>query len=81
MQWNAYPKQHYLHTVGMLPCASSQGEVGGACWRSRVVPLGDGTVMDKDTCERPTADGPVCMSIIKPSEVADLILRYQMKYN
>jgi ADP-heptose:LPS heptosyltransferase len=76
VQWNAYPKQHYLHTVGALPCSSPQGETGGACWRSRVVPLGDGTELDKNTCERPVGNVPECMTLIKPETVADLILRY-----
>jgi hypothetical protein len=76
VQWNAYPKQHYLHTVGMLPCSSPQGEMGGACWRSRVVPLGDGTELDKHPCERPVGVVPECMTLIRPEAVAELILRY-----
>ena len=76
--WNTYPKQHYLHTVGMLPCSP--------CWRARVVPLGDGSGLDADTCERPVNSTPTmlsrqmlpeCMTLIKPSTVADLISRYQ----
>jgi hypothetical protein len=74
--WNAYPKQHYLHTVGMLPCHDLAGLEGRACWRSRVLPLGDGTVMDKGTCERPRAGLPECMRMIAPAEVAALIARY-----
>ncbi len=52
VQWNQYPYQHYLHTVGALPCTTFKGDKG-ACWRSRVLPLGDGTILDKDTCQRP----------------------------
>lgn len=54
VQWNAYPKQHYLHTVGALFCVSTQGHEGRACWRSRVVAVGDGTHYDNDLCQRPT---------------------------
>jgi ADP-heptose:LPS heptosyltransferase len=76
VQWNSYPKQHYLHTVGALPCSDTTGQVGGACWRARVVPLGDGTVLDKSLCERPIEGIPECMRMIHPEEVAKLILRY-----
>lgn len=89
VQWNAYPKQHYLHTVGMLPCSSPQGDRGVACWRSRTIPLGDNPTLDKDTCERPV-DGtptklnktilPECMTMIKPETVADLILMCNRQY-
>lgn len=77
--WNAYPKQQYVHTVGALLCRDAQGRAGGACWRYRVVPLGDGTVMDRDTCERPVGGVPECMAMIRPTEVADLVLRYNRR--
>ncbi len=80
VQWNSYPKQHYLHTVGALPCSDIKGNVGGACWRSRVVPIGDGTNLDKDTCERPVGGLPECMTMIRPTEVTELILRYNKQY-
>ena len=80
-QWNAYPKQHYLHTVGTLPCSTPQGHVGGACWRSRTVPLGDNATLDKDTCERPIGGTPECMTMIRPAEVAELVLRYDRQHN
>lgn len=82
--WNSYPKQHYLHTVGTLPCSTPQGVVGGACWRSRVVPLGDNTTLDKDTCERPIGarsganmPTPECMTLISPEYVANTILQVE----
>ncbi len=84
VQWNAYPKQHYLHTVGMLPCSSPQGDVGGACWRARVTPLNDGSYLNKNLCERPIQFNyagipvgtlPECMTLIDPAHVADLILK------
>lgn len=80
VQWNSYPKQQYLHTVGALPCSDSQGRVGGACWRSRVLPLGDGTILDEDTCQRPVDGLSECMRMIRPAEVADLIVRYDKQY-
>lgn len=81
VQWNAYPKQHYLHTVGALPCYDRQGELGGACWRSRTVPLGDNEELDKDTCLYPVAGTPKCMRMISPESVAELILRYNQQYD
>lgn len=80
VQWNAYPKQHYLHTVGALPCRSTTGQLGGACWRSRVIPIGDNLTLDKDPCERPISGVPECMTLIQPEEVANLILRYNRQY-
>ena len=78
--WNAYPKQQYVHTVGALPCSDTQGQVGGACWRSRVVPLGDGTIHDKDTCLRPVSKIPECMTLIRPAYVAELVSMYNQQY-
>lgn len=78
--WNTYPKQHYLHTVGVLPCCEN-----GGCWRSRVVPLGDGTLFDNDTCKRPVNGTqtllskvavPECMTLISPAQVSALVMRY-----
>lgn len=81
VQWNAYPKQQYVHTVGALSCSTAQGDIGGACWRSRVVPLGDGTTLDEHTCQYPTAAGiPECMNMIRPTSVAELVLRYNREY-
>lgn len=76
VQWNSYPKQQYVHTVGALQCKSVQGHIGQACWRSRTVPLYDDSNYDKDTCERPINNQPLCMQMIKPEEIAHLILRY-----
>ncbi len=76
VQWNAYPYQHYLHTVGMLPCVSPQGERGG-CWRGRTVALGDNPTLDRDLCQRPVDGRPECMTMIHPNQVADIILVYK----
>jgi ADP-heptose:LPS heptosyltransferase len=78
--WNAYPLQQYLHTVGALPCTDALGRAGGACWRYRVVPLGDGTSLDRNTCQRPVGGVPECMTLIRPEEVVNLILRYNRRY-
>lgn len=84
VQWNAYPRQHYIHTVGMLGCTDPQGQAGGACWRSRTAPLGDNATLDKHTCQRPidlrytkvqVAPIPECMNLIHSEEVANLVLR------
>lgn len=48
VQWEAYPGHRFLDTIGSLPCCAS-----GGCWKSRVVPLGDGDAKDKSVCERP----------------------------
>lgn len=78
--WNAYPRQQYVHTVGMLPCRDVQGHVGHACWRSRVVPLGDVAALDSDPCERPVGGVPECMAMISPESVAELVVRYNRQY-
>lgn len=65
--WEAYPHHHFLHTLGALPCCEE-----GPCWRSRVVPLGDGSEHDAPLwlCQdvRP---GPVphCMELITSADV------------
>ncbi len=82
--WNAYPKQQYVHAVGALPCTDARGRAG-ACWRSRVLPQGDHPELDRDPCLRPVNGVPTrlhpvtvpeCMSLIRPAEVAALIMRY-----
>ena len=72
--WVQYPKQITLHTIGHLSCCRD-----GACWKSRVVPLGDGDEKDKNLCERPVLGftRPVgqCMARIRPEEVAAVLER------
>lgn len=82
VQWNAYPKQQYLHTVGTLPCVDPLGIEGGACWRSRLYPLGDNQVLDTNTCLFPDerAQIPKCMTFICPEQVAEQIMRYNGQY-
>lgn len=75
VSWVQYPLQTTLHTMGALECCRS-----GACWRSRVVPLGDGEPHDGSLCEFPVLGmkAPVgrCMALIKPDDVVRSILRY-----
>lgn len=74
--WVSYPKQTTCHTVGLLNCCRD-----GACWRSRVVPLGDGDA--KDSAEKLCAEPvlglvePVgrCLALIEPADVVAAIER------
>jgi ADP-heptose:LPS heptosyltransferase len=71
VHWEAYPGHQFLHTIGALPCCAQ-----GGCWKSRTVPLGDGSPHDQPArlCERPTPAGlPECMSLIRPSHVIQAI--------
>jgi ADP-heptose:LPS heptosyltransferase len=75
-QWEAYPHHQFLHTNGCLRCCDE-----GGCWKSRIVPLNDGDVKDRDLCENPVllASGttiPRCMDMITASDVIRSIERY-----
>ena len=41
----------------------------GACWCSRVVPLGDGTPHDQSLCQMPVDGIAACMKMIGPQEL------------
>lgn len=73
--WEAYPWHRFLHTVGSLPCCAS-----GGCWKSRAVPLGDGSEHDapKHLCQDfSTAAGlPRCMDLISTDQVIEAITSY-----
>jgi ADP-heptose:LPS heptosyltransferase len=75
VQWNSYPRQQLLHTVGMLPCCRD-----GGCWRSRTVKLGDGDEKDNSLCENPMPCGeeyvPKCLMMLPPERVAESILQF-----
>jgi ADP-heptose:LPS heptosyltransferase len=64
--WEAYPFHQFLHTVGMLECCSQ-----GGCWRSRVVPLGDGDLKDHphSLCLDVAGTLPRCMHMISAADV------------
>lgn len=72
--WVQYPLQTTFHTIGALDCCKTR-----ACWRSRVVPLGDGNQNDKSLCDAPVQNllRPVgkCMTLIKPGDVIGAIER------
>ena len=63
-QWEQYQGHQFLHTIGALDCCA-----GGACWKSRVLPLGDGDPKDHDLCGQPVAGYPRCMWLIRPEEI------------
>jgi ADP-heptose:LPS heptosyltransferase len=71
--WEAYPAHQFIHTVGALSCCDTSG-----CWRSRVMPLGDGDSKDgpEHLCVDVTRGLPRCMDLITPAEVIDRIERY-----
>ncbi len=66
VQWEAYPNHQFIHTIGALPCCAT-----GGCWRSRVLPLGDGDEKDNEDqlCLNPVGFLPKCMDIISAQEV------------
>ncbi len=78
--WNTYPRQAFISNAGWLSCSDPQGHVGGACWRSRVVPLGDGTLLDRDTCQYPVDGIPKCMRMITSEYVAKTIMQVEDGY-
>lgn len=74
--WEAYPHHQYLHTNGALPCCDN-----GGCWKSRVVPVGDGDQKDSSLCVRPiklTEERflPQCLDMIQASDVMEAIEKY-----
>jgi len=73
--WVSYPLQHTLHTIGQFSCCRT-----GACWKSRVIALGDGEKQDESLCEHPVPWArhpfPACMGAIRPSEVVAILERY-----
>ena len=64
--WEAYPHHQFLHRVGALRCCDN-----GGCWKSRVVPLGDGDEKDRpeNCCTDVVADLPRCMDLITAEDV------------
>lgn len=70
--WTQYPLQTTLHTIGGLPCCERK-----ACWRARIVPLGDGSASDMSLCALPVLKmkRPVgkCMAMILPAQVISAV--------
>jgi ADP-heptose:LPS heptosyltransferase len=74
--WEAYPSHTYLHSIGALKCCSN-----GGCWKSRVVPLGDGDSKDNSICEKPTLTEhnviiPKCLELIKSEDIINSVKKY-----
>ena len=74
--WVAYPHHQVLHTNGSLPCCDA-----GGCWKSRIVPLGDGDAKDQSLCRLPVnLDSgrvlPRCLDMITAEAVIQAIERY-----
>jgi ADP-heptose:LPS heptosyltransferase len=71
--WEQYPGHHFLHAIGSLECCAT-----GGCWRSRTVPLGDGSPLDSPDalCRDVTPAGlPRCMEMITANQVCELLER------
>ncbi len=78
VQWEAYPHHQYLHTAGALLCCDQ-----GGCWKSRVVPLGDGDEKDRpenlclDIVGQPGGGVlPRCLDMVTADEVIRRIELY-----
>lgn len=74
--WEQGPNQHFIHTLGMLPCCDT-----GGCWKSRVVALNDNDSKDNSLCVAPVMMEdeqwvPLCMAMIEVDDVAKIIKRY-----
>ena len=75
--WVAYNEHQYVHTCGALPCCDN-----GGCWRSRVVPLGDGDQKDQSLClfrvKSSVSGRPIqlCMEMIYPEQIVLLVRQY-----
>lgn len=71
--WEQYPGHQFHHTIGQLDCCAD-----GGCWKSRTVPLGDGSELDhpEAMCVDVTPSGLArCMDLISSAEVANSVLR------
>jgi ADP-heptose:LPS heptosyltransferase len=73
-QWEAYPQHQFIHTNGALSCCDN-----GGCWKSRVVPLGDGDEKDNpnNLCVDVVGKLPRCLDMITAE---DVIRRIELYY-
>lgn len=71
--WEAYPHHQFLHRAGALRCCDD-----GGCWKSRVVPLGDGDERDRleHRCVDVVGALPRCMDMIAAADVIRAIELY-----
>jgi len=72
--WEQYPGHRYLDTIGSMACCA-----GGACWKSRVVALGDSDRQDQNLCEQPLDGHARCMWLIRPKDVVRAIGTYSWR--
>ena len=75
-QWQAFGTHQFIHNCGILDCSAR-----GACWKSRVVRLNDGSKQDNSICLHPvkTPSGqiiPKCLDMITVDEVVRRIRLY-----
>jgi len=72
-QWEAYPHHQYIHMNGTLRCCDN-----GGCWKSRVLPLGDGDEKDRqeNLCVDVVGKLPRCMHMITANHVIQRIEFY-----
>jgi len=73
VHWEAYPHHQFIHTAGALLCCDN-----GGCWKSRVVPLGDGDEKDRpeNLCLDVVGRLPRCLHMITAEEVIRRIELY-----
>lgn len=73
--WEAYPHHQFIHNVGTLACNEVQ-----ACWRSRIVPIGDEDEKDDPaTCCLDVVNGASrCMDMVSSDEV---VRRMELYFN
>jgi len=71
--WEAYPQHQFIHRAGSLLCCDN-----GGCWKSRVVPLGDGDEKDRpeNCCVDVVGALPRCMHMITAADVIRAIEIY-----
>ena len=71
--WEAYPQHQFIHRAGALACCEH-----GGCWKSRVVPLGDGDEKDvaEHLCSSVVGTLPRCMDIITAADVVRAVEIY-----
>lgn len=74
--WEQYTCHQYLHNCGMLECSKN-----GACWKSRVEYIDDGSVQNERICDNViiTKSGqkiPKCLDMITVDEVVNKINMY-----
>lgn len=77
IHWESYPDHQYLATNGLLRCC-----LAGGCWKSRTIPLGDGSENDlpENRCEFVVGYRsdfyPKCMEMIAADTVTERIQSY-----